>query len=582
MSTTETGSYMDSPSFREAMGHFRIGRWEEGLLKLNEVEKKFPMATDLRSIRQEMEVRARISEYELEENNRLRRRNLSKYALRLFLSILILAGVIFAIFTYSEWIQRQLTKTQEEISASWQQAQLGVEFRNAQQLLLAGKSDEALTAFESIKAQKADYPGITEAITQAQDLKNVEIQYEQAMNLLQVGDSAQALDLLQQISTKMPNYRDVSLQIKSLQTQSEMTSILEQAEQAFSEGRYEDAISNYESLRIVDPSFQTTIIEENLFQSYIKAAQALLLSPVPTLDTLRKVDNYFSQALSLKPMDRDALAARTQVRMIIEDSIINDYVNQAQAALASAPDSLEAQQSVEHLLSLALEVRDNDPSVLMQFQLAQTFIQAVNHFSSREWDAVIDELEFIIEQQAGYANGTALQALYDAYIARGTDFIASGEYTLALDDFQRSAVLAQQLPESDPLSFEAQVMIGEAQGLLNHYQQAVLIYQDAINTSGLRERILGLQNTLTDSLSYADYLAEAADYQSAFYAYEKLISNRVKAYDQSVVVTVKNGDYISMLAHRYNTTVAAILSANEMNNQPRLTPDTQLIIPTLP
>jgi len=56
----------------------------------------------------------------------------------------------------------------------------------------------------------------------------------------------------------------------------------------------------------------------------------------------------------------------------------------------------------------------------------------------------------------------------------------------------------------------------------------------------------------------------------------------VKAYDQSTVVTVKNGDYLSMLAHRYNTTVAAILAANNMNNAPRLTPDTQLIIPTLP
>jgi nucleoid-associated protein YgaU len=151
-----------------------------------------------------------------------------------------------------------------------------------------------------------------------------------------------------------------------------------------------------------------------------------------------------------------------------------------------------------------------------------------------------------------------------------------------LDDFQRSAVLAQQLSDSAPLGFEAQVMIGEAQGLLNHYQQAVQIYQDALNTIGLRGRILELQSPLTDSLNYADYLAGAGDYQSAFYAYRTLINNRVKAYDQSTVVTVKSGDYLSQLAHRYNTTVAAILSANNLNNQPRITPNTQLIIPTLP
>jgi tetratricopeptide (TPR) repeat protein len=297
---------------------------------------------------------------------------------------------------------------------------------------------------------------------------------------------------------------------------------------------------------------------------------------------LKTVDDYFTKALAIKPLDREALAARTQVRSHIEDAIINDYVSQAQSALASAPDSIMAQQSTEQFLSQALAVRPNDPSVLLQFQLAQTYIQAVSDFTSSKWDSVISQLEYVIGQQAGYANGTALQTLFDAYIARGSDYIASGEYSLALDDFQRSAVLAQQLSDSAPLSFEAQVMIGEAQGSLNHYQQAVQIYQEALNTIGLRERIQLLQGSLTDSLNYADYLANAGDYQSAFYAYRTLIRSRVKAYDLSTVVTVKNGDYLSMLAHRYNTTVAAILSANDLKNQPRLTPDTQLIIPTLP
>ena len=582
MSSNETVTYMDSPPFHEAMGHFRVGKWNEGFVKLGEVEINFPMETNLRTVRQEMEIRARISEYEVEENKQNMRHNLVKYGLQLFMVLLIISGAIFGALTYSGWIRGEWGKTQASISQSWQQAQLGIEFHNAQQLLIADKSDEALDAFNAIKTQKADFPGLTEAITQAQALKDVEVQYTQAMNLLQVGDSAQALELLKQISQKMPNYRDVSLQIKNLQTQSEMTSVFEKAELAYSEGRYEDAVSNYESLRIMDPTYQVSSVEENLFQSYIKAAQELLLSPVPTTELLKKADDYFSRALAIKPMDREALAARTQVRTVIEDGIINDYINQAQAALASAPDSLEAQKAAEQYLGLALGVRPNDPNVLLQFQLAQTFVQAVSDFGTSNWDAVIEQLEYVIEQQAGYANGTALQTLYDAYIARGSDYIASGEYALALEDFQRSAVLAHQLPDSDPLSFEAQVMIGEAEGSLNHFQQAVQIYQDALNTIGLRERIVALQNSLTDSLTYADYLADAGDYQSAFYAYQKLIRNRVKAYDQTLVVTVKNGDYLTLLAHRYNTTVAAILSANDMNNQPRLTPNTQLIIPTLP
>jgi LysM repeat protein len=243
---------------------------------------------------------------------------------------------------------------------------------------------------------------------------------------------------------------------------------------------------------------------------------------------------------------------------------------------------MEAQQTAEQYLGMALSVRPNDPYVLIQFQLAQDFVQAVSDFASSKWEAVIEQLENVISQQAGYANGTALQTLYDAYIARGSDYIAAGEYSLALEDFQRSAVLAQQLTEAEQLSFEAQTMIAEAQGLLNHYQEAVLIYQDALNTIGLRDRIVVLQNSLTSTLEYAEYLTNAGNYQNAFYAYRNLVRNRVSAYDQTTVITVKSGDYLTMLAHRYNTTASAILSANQMNNQPRLTPNTQLIIPTLP
>jgi len=125
-------------------------------------------------------------------------------------------------------------------------------------------------------------------------------------------------------------------------------------------------------------------------------------------------------------------------------------------------------------------------------------------------------------------------------------------------------------------------MIAEAQGLLNHFQEAVMIYQDALSKIGLRDRIYAQQSTLTQTLTSAEYSANNGDYQSAFYAYRNVIRNRVRAYDQTTVITVKSGDYLTMLAHRYNTTVAAILAANQMNNQPRLTPNTQLIIPTLP
>jgi len=408
----ETGSYTESPLFKEAMGYFWVGKWSEGFLKLAEVEKKFPMESELRSLRQMMEVRSRITDYEGEELKRKRIKNLTRNSIRILSAVVIIVVAVAALSTYSGWIQGQITSAQNELTQNMQQAQLTIEFRNAQQLLIAGKSDEALAAFASIKATDPNFPGLTGAIERAQALKDVEVQYTQAMNLLKLGDSAQALDILRDINQIMPNYRDVSMQIKNLQTQTEMVTVLQQADQAFSEGRFEDAISGYESLRLMDPSFDSSHVEENLFQSYVQAAQMLLLSPVNSLETLQKIDGYFSSALALRPLDREALAARTQVRSVIEDSVIGDYVSKAQAALANAPDSLDAQQTAEQYLSQALAVRPNDPDIMTQFQMAQAYIQAVSYFTSSKWDSVIDQLEFVVGQQAGYANGTALQTLW--------------------------------------------------------------------------------------------------------------------------------------------------------------------------
>lgn len=582
MSSNAAESYFNSPIYLEAMGHFQVGKWDEGFSKLGELQKVYPTEAELRALRQEMEVRARISEYEIEEIKLSKRSQIIRNGLKFLVVLVILVGGFLAINTYSGWIGGQIAQAQTDLSENLLQAQMAVEFRNGQQLIIAGKSDEALSVYENIKSKNPEFPGLSDAITQAQNLKEVEVQYTQAMDLLKQGDAAQALSILQAINQTMPNYRDVSLQLKMLQSQTEMSSILQQADLAYAEGRFEDALSGFESLRLMDSTFQSMLVEENLFRSYIQAAQALLGEPVASLDTLKKIDDYFSKALALRPLDREALAARTQVRLVIEDSMIGEYLTQAQATLANAPDSMEAQQQAGQYLGLALSIRPNDPDILTQFQLASAYIQAVDDFASSKWDAVINQLEFVVEQQAGYASGTAVQTLYDAYIARGVDNLAAGEYSLALEDFQRAAILAQQLPDSNTLAFEAQTMIAESQGLLNHFQEAVLIYQDALTKIGLRDRIMQLQSPLTETLALAEYSTNVGDYKSAFYAYQKLLRRRVEAYDNSTVVTVKSGDYLTMLAHRYNTTVAAILSANEMNNQPRLTPNTQLIIPILP
>ncbi len=243
MSSNAAESYFNSPLFSEAMGHFQVGKWDEGFSKLSELQNSFPTESELRALRQEMEVRARISEYEIEENKHGKRSQIIRNGLKFLVVLVILLGGFLAISTYSGWIGGQIAQAQTDLSENLLQAQMAVEFRNGQQLIIAGKSDEALSVYENIKAKNPEFPGLSDAITQAQNLKEVEVQYTQAMDLLKQGDAAQALSILQAINQTMPNYRDVSLQLKMLQSQTEMTSILQQADLAYAEGRYEDALS---------------------------------------------------------------------------------------------------------------------------------------------------------------------------------------------------------------------------------------------------------------------------------------------------------------------------------------------------
>ena len=581
MTLKDANAYLNAPLFTEAMGQFQAGKFQDGMTQLGEVEKQYPLETELRSLRQEMQLRARMDEYEIEEDKKHKLSILLKIGLRLALLVLVVGLAYWTASTYSSYLQQAWESTQQQYELSLQEAELLISYRNAQQYLQAGQTAEALELLQEISTINPNYPGLAEAMTQVETLMDIEAQYAEATRLLEEGDTAGALAILHSIDTRSPNYRDVALQIEAIQGQVELESVLAQADQAYDEGRWQDAVAGYETLRYLDITYQQEHVEELLYHSYILAAQIVLAEPVPTLQALQIAEDYFSNALSLRPQDRDTLIARATVRATIEDRLVTSYVEQAQAALVSSADSLQAQQDAEYYFGLALELHPDDPEILVQFQLAELYLGAIDAFNRGAWTATIDALEFVVAQDGMYANGTAWQTLYEAHIFRGYTNLAAGNYEGALEDFQRAAALAQQVPEAISVYFEAQIMIAETQGLLGNYYEAVLIYQAALLVANLREAIITSEGTLAQTLENAEYYANLGNYQASFQQYRELMRGRTAAYDNTNVVTVKSGDYWTMLAHQYNTTVSAILAANGLTSTSRLTPDMQLIIPTL-
>ena len=581
MTTNETETYYQTALFREAMQNFQAGKWEEGLSVLAEVEKRFPLDVELRTLRQEMQVRARVETYEVEDQQRDSRKKLIFIGTRVALGLLLVLVVWFAAASYYRWVQQRWQTAQADINAQVEAIEANLKYRNAQDLLKVGQADQALQMLEELAATNPELEGLEIYLNDAKTLKEVSQRYAQALELMKGGDQKAALLIFQQIEEERPQYRDVALQIQTLESKVELSDIMQQGDTAYANADWVTAVTAYEAIRMVDSSYEKSHIEAQLFQSYLKAAEDVLDEPEPTLEALQTAESYFSLALSLRPQDSTTLSQRSAVRKSIETRLVNKYLADAEAALTENADSLTALRTAQLYFVKALEIKPDDPTVLLKFRMAQNYLAGIDAFAKNDWDTVILKMEEVVGQDQGYANGTARQALYEALILRGDDYTAAGEYVLALTYYQRAVVLTRMMPEATTTVFEAQTRIAEAQGLMGNYADAVYIYQAALENAGLRSIIYYSDTSLAKDLRSAESYSISNDFRNAFNLYRKIMQDWVMA-ASSDTYTVQAGDYLPMLARRYNTTVNAILAANGLTAQIQLQPDTLLVIPTTP
>mgnify|MGYP001765422975 CR=1 FL=1 len=581
MADSETESYYQSPLFREAMKLFQSGQWEDGLNRLAEVEKKYPLNLELRTLRQEMQVRARVEEYEVEDAKRTGRKKAMFLLSRVLVGAVLILAIYFAASTYMKWMQQRWQATLKDLNAEVALAEASVKYRDGQNKLQSGYAAEALQIFEELAASNPELDGLESYINEAKALKDVGDRYSEALGLLKSGDQKGALEIFKEIEAEHPLYRDVALQVQTLGSQVQLADILSQADAAYNNDDWESAITSYEAIRAVDTNYKTSYVVEQLYQSYLKAADKVLLEPTPTLEALQAAESYFSRALSLRPQDTGTLARRSEVRSTIETRLVNKYMQDAEAALVNQADSLSALRTAQEYFLKALELRPDDATVLIKYQEAQNYLAAIDAYAKSAWDDVIAYMEQVVAQDPNYAQGTARQALYEALISRGDNSIAAGEYLMALTDFQQAAILARQMTNSTTSEFESQTRIAESKGLLGDFQDAVLIYQAALQDANLREVILNSDTTLAGDLRTAEAYVAQYNYKSAFSVYRQVMLDWVAAV-ATETYSVQAGDYLPMLARRYNTTVNAILAANGMTAQIQLEPDTELNIPTTP
>jgi tetratricopeptide (TPR) repeat protein len=539
MTAQSAESYINHPTFNSAMKHFQEGDWTASLKEVDWLLKQFPLERELQRLQKDISTRAKLDLTERSDDRIEKRKKLFNFALR---SGLLLAVLFIGLLTFSSFsgvIQEKIQLARNAIDAEVEEIELAAMYRDAQALLQADRPDEAYTILLEIVDRGGDFPDLQETLVQATDVSNIKTRYEEAVRLYDLQDWSAAQALLEDISRVSPNYRNVASLIANIQGMSALTNMYDQSTAYFEAGEWEQAVSGYESLRSIDPTYRTDTVIEQLFHSYVNAARTVLVDQEDSLEALRTAENYFRKALALHPQD---------------------------------------------------------PEIKAERELARLYIDAQAQFLAGQWTEVISGLEVVYAKEPSYAVGAALQTLYEAYVARGDNRLAAGEYELALSDFQRAVVLAEQDPEAVLRLYEAQLKVAEAQGVQDNYEAAVLLYRSAVELTRLKDRAKQEDLAQLALLEEAEYYATIGNFSVSYERYRAALgivpgnyclsfdpyqeALHYERYMQTMTRhTVEPGEYLTLIANRYHSTVCAIVLANEITDPDTIYQGQELIIP---
>jgi tetratricopeptide (TPR) repeat protein len=581
MTAVSAEIYLNDPVYQSALLHLQSGEWETGLNELDHLVTSYPLNHQLRTLRQEMKLRAQIDEDERTDRTAEVKHQRKVWGIRILLSAVVIGLLVWGIDSYSSWIRQQMQFTRQSLENEVRVMEYAVKFRDAQDLLQVSRYTEAKALFEEIAAKDPEYPGLVPALDQADKMIELDAKYTEALAKVNLGEMTAALDILEAIEKAEPFYKDVSNRIAEIKGQFFLGDMLAQAEKAYQAKDWVKAASGYETLRALNPSFQNDVVEEHQFESYMNIAVATLSNDTQSLEALSQAEMYFRKALALRPQDPVIKLEREQARQSFKDRLFSSYMDAAQAAIAEKPDSLEALAKADDYYFKALELLPNNAEALQQRNLAHLFIEAQLDFDKNRWAQVIEKLEGIVNEDPAYAAGTARQTLYEAYISRGDTGLLSGNFDNALSDFQRAAVLAEEGENTKIRVFQAQIRIAEALGSLLRYEDADLLYRSAIDTVDFSEEDLKARPELVTKLRQADGYVQARSYRTAYRFYREQARKLLFIFPK-VTYVVETGDYLTLIASHHHTTVAAILQANNLSTGQKVTAGQELNIPVQP
>lgn len=559
-------SYLQDPEYKNALDLYQRAEWEACLKVLEGLEEQFPDEPELTQFVDEVKMRAKFSqegETSESETEKSSRRTIWSYAI---------AGVLGLVIVLAAWffgfraLDDYYTTQRIAVDAANLEQELESQFTQAEGLLQAGRSEEALRILNEIKAEDANYPGVNDLIEAAEADIALSDDYAQAVSTMESGALEDALAQFEAIQAQNPIFRDVTHRINDINELLDFQVQLEEANQAYTDEDWELAIQLYEQLieshaNLIDDS---SSIEDNLYESYLEIVMDMLTQETLSIEEIDQAEAYYLRSRALKPQDQELQAQRRTFQRAVYNLLIDKFILLANEYIYSSDDLQDNLVRAHHVLSQALKYDPESREINAALVDLETFQDAVDKFETREYVTILPALEEIYQRDPLYGGGILSFMLYESYTAHGFEVTETGIYEDALGNFQRAELMALRGNPRSVRVYESQLNVALILGKMALFQDACAKYTSIIDEFSIMERAENRDPELFAALTEAFELLEEADFRNAYLKFDEAFSVYNDIYDYHSQLAL-DGDNIIYLAFEQDATLQLFREVNNIH-----------------
>jgi len=545
------------PDYIKLLEYYQHAEFTKCKEVLDKLEKRFPEHPGLLKFKDDFQMKLSLQNISISINqDEIRKKKKVILNMSVFTIIGILIVMVVFFFSYYYLTDNISAKQLEDETALLTSLNY-----QAEQLLLAEQPQPAAEIIERIRTINPEFENLPELISRSNDLLQLEVNYQTALNLLAENKNNEALVIFNEIEVENPGLWDVSQQIASIEISFQIAKYMEEGNSAYQVEKWDQVISAYENALILDPELDDPLMHEQLLRGYLNRIISMLENENTSIEDVENAEEYYRRAVAMAPQSRAFASERRNLQKASSNLLELKFT---QIAIANLEDKNQTVTSIAKAVSYMRKAANTNPentALNLDLKNAEFYQIAFKNYIEMNWEHAITNLGQISSVES-YADGNASLLFFEAYYALAKQYYSVGLYLEAISKLEQAEILAWHDSGNLIKFFQVQVLLGDTNGKLNDYKNAVSYYQYALNAIQVNKRLTNFPD-IAEKLTEANILAVYLNYEDAFNAFQEVLKSIDVVYSISEI-EISDGVCLALFASENLSTVDAVLEANNL------------------